>query len=263
MPRLGTRAGGACFVLFFLILSPAAGREQADSPAEAATGRQAREKALELFSQSEEAYQDGRFDEAARLLEQAHALHQEPVLLYNLARAYEGMGELEKAVIAYKGYIEGSPEARDRGAIERRLETLEKQILEQERLDREKQQLEAERQRQQTEPEPAAERASGSGIWPWMTAGAGVALVGAGAVLGVLSQSKRDDADADPVHASARDTFREAETFATAANVLFIAGGLLAAGGATWILIDTSGKPEQAALAVGVGPGNLRLEGRW
>jgi tetratricopeptide (TPR) repeat protein len=267
MPRFGTRAGGAFLVVFTSIVNPTLAWGQADSEDSAADSGEARKKALELFSQSEAAYQDGRFDEAARLLEQAYGMHKEPVLLYNLARAYEGMGELEKAVTAYRGYIEGSPEARDRGAITRRIETLEKQLADQKKLDAEKQKLAAERARRQDSPEPPPadpdRERTGRGIWPWLTAGAGVALLGSGAVVGVLSQSKRDDADADPSHASARETFRDAESLATTANVLFIVGGLVTVGGVTWILISTPSSAEQAAVGLGVGPGSLRLQGRW
>jgi hypothetical protein len=82
-------------------------------------------------------------------------------------------------------------------------------------------------------------------------------------VFGLLSQSKRDDADAEPVHASSRDRFREAEALATTANVLFIVGGLMTAGGVAWILIDAPSQAERAALAVGVGPGSVRLRGSF
>src|SRR5262245_65949903 len=57
-------------------------------------------EALELFNQSADLYRQGKFDEAARLLERAYEMHPEPVLLYNLGRAYEGLGENEKAIDA-------------------------------------------------------------------------------------------------------------------------------------------------------------------
>jgi tetratricopeptide (TPR) repeat protein len=274
MLRSGTRdAGGIVQLLLLLsafLLTDAALAGPEDDAGSAPTSREARDKALELFRQSEEAYQDGRFDEAARLLEQAYALHREPVLLYNLARAYEGMGELEKAIKAYKAYVEGSPKARDRGAIERRVETLEKQIREQKRLEEEKQRLQTERdQRDRADadadaaPEQPKAAPPGPGIWPWVTVGAGVAVIGVGAMVGVLAQSKRDDADSDPVHATSRETFRDAESMATTANVLFVVGGLVTAGGVTWIVLSRPSKTEQATLSLGVGPGNVALGGKW
>lgn len=228
-----------------------------------------RKEALRLFRDSERAYREGRFDEAARLLERAYELQQEPVLLYNLARAYEGMGELSKAADAYRRFLQLSPDAKDRGAIERRIETLEQQLAERQRLEEEKRRLEEEKKRRARErkPKPVEPRpARSASLWPWVTAGVGVAALGTGAVLGVRSQSRRDDADADPEHRSSRETFRQAETLATAANVLFIVGGVVTAGGVTWIVLDTTSKETATGptrLEVGVGLGGARVGGRW
>ena len=88
----------------------------------------ARERAAELFEASAEAYRTGGFAEAARLLEEAYALHPLPVILYNLARAYESDGEYARAIQAYERYLADDPDASDRGAIERRIETLRAQV---------------------------------------------------------------------------------------------------------------------------------------
>lgn len=225
--------------------------------------QQSRDKALELFRQSEDEYRQGRFEEAARLLEEAHRLHGEPVLLYNLARAYEGMGERDKAVDAYQRFLDGSPDAKDRGAIEKRIETLKKEIEEHRRVERDKQRLEREKRSPPPPPPPPREVESASpDPWPWITAGAGIALIGTGAVFGVLSGAKRDDADADPEHRSARQTFRDAEGLATTANVLFIVGGVVAAGGVTWILLSSSEDSKPGA-ALSVGPGSVAVGGRF
>jgi tetratricopeptide (TPR) repeat protein len=229
--------------------------------------QQAREKALELFRQSEEEYRQGRFDEAAKLLEEAHRLHDEPVLLYNLARAYEGMGEREKAVDAYQRFLQRSPDTKDKGAIEKRIQTLNKEIADQRQLQSEKQQLEKEKGREKTAPPPVKPPPESSspfpGIWPWVTAGAGVALIGTGGVFGVLAQSKRDDADADPEHKSSRRTFRDAESLATTANVFFIVGGVVAAGGVTWIVLSTGAEDAEPSAELRVGPGSVAVGGRF
>ena len=268
MLRLRTsRAGVLAFVTCLVLALPAAGQDESGGP-------EARRRALELFRESEVPYREGRFDEAVRLLEEAYALHPEPVLLYNLARAYEGMGDPIKARDAYQRYLDGSPDAKDRGAIERRIQTLDAQIAEQKRLAEEKRRLEEERRRREREDRrkkparepPSAPAESKASIWPWVTAGAGVALVGTGAVFGVLAKSERDDAAEDPVHASATETFDRAETMATTANVLFIVGGMATAGGVTWILLSRSGGETQrqnAALALSIAPSGVALGGKW
>src|SRR5262245_55119117 len=59
-------------------------------------------KARELFKKSEESYRAGRFQEAVDLLTEAYQLDPNPVLLYNLARAYEGLGDTPKAIESYR-----------------------------------------------------------------------------------------------------------------------------------------------------------------
>ena len=57
-------------------------------------------EAAELFRESAEAYRAGEFARAVELLEQAYAIEPAPVLQYNLARALEGMGDLDGAIRA-------------------------------------------------------------------------------------------------------------------------------------------------------------------
>lgn len=258
-----------------LVLVPAlvvggarAGEAQAPAAGERAGDR---EQALELFEEALEHYRAGRFRQAADLLLRARELHAEPVLLYNLARAYEGLGELDNALDAYVRYLEEQPDAKDRGAIERRIETLREQIAERDRLARERAERE---QRAQREPgaqtsgpgpgEPPAEQ--GLSAWPWVLAGAGVGVLAAGTALGVLSQRRRDEAGDDPVHRSAQRSFEQAEDFALAANVSFAVGGALVAAAATWITVELAGSDDdddEVNVALLAGAGSLSARIRW
>src|SRR5687768_17153818 len=83
-----------------------------------------RERALELFEESQTAYNAGDLERATALLRAAHALHPEPILLYNLGRALEGLGETEEAAEAYERYLAEGTDIEDRAAIERRVATL-------------------------------------------------------------------------------------------------------------------------------------------
>ena len=91
-------------------------------------------RALELFKQSKDKYRSGDFQAAANLLEEGYELHDEPVLLYNLARAYEGLGELERAAAAYEQYLVAEPDTKDRGAIEQKVSNIRKQVAERDAL---------------------------------------------------------------------------------------------------------------------------------
>jgi tetratricopeptide (TPR) repeat protein len=189
------------------------------SPARAEERVSVEARALDLFDRSEVAYRAGRFADAAQLLRDAYALKPEPVLLYNLARAYEGMGDLDRAVKAYGDYLTADPNAKDRASIETRIATLNKQIVEREN---------ARHPRPEKKPSPV----------PWIVAGAGALGVGAGAVLGVLSAKRHRDARDESAQTTAEREQDQAKSLATAANVAFIAGGVVLAVGVVWGLLD-------------------------
>jgi tetratricopeptide (TPR) repeat protein len=190
-------------------------------------------RALDLFDKSEAAYQKGRFAEAALYLREAYALKPEPVLLYNLARAYEGMGDLEHAAKAYQDFLAAEPNAKDRGSIEVRIATLKKQLAERE----------AARKKQPEEKKPSAV--------PWIVAGAGALGIGAGAVLGVISAKRHRDARDEPRQTDAESDQASAKSFATAANVAFITGGVVLAVGLVWGLLDLRASGASRSTALG------------
>jgi tetratricopeptide (TPR) repeat protein len=198
-----------------------------------------RGRALELFKASDQHYRQGEFEQAAQLLRQSYDMYPEPLVLYNLGRALEGMGDLEGAVAEYERYLTTATDIRDRGAIERRITTL-------------KQQLEAKRA---TPPEtppvepitappvvqvpadvmPPPRRRS---VLPWVIVGGGVGVVAVGGVLGVMSDSAHRQAVDEPIQAEAGRLQDRAKTLATAANILFVAGGAIAIGGAVWGIVE-------------------------
>src|ERR1700722_10227754 len=82
------------------------------------------ERAHALYDLSAVAYEAGHFQEAIDLLLHAYELKPKPVLLFNRARAYEGLGDQVKAIDAYEAYLKAEPTASDHGSIEQRLATL-------------------------------------------------------------------------------------------------------------------------------------------
>lgn len=223
---------------------------------------------MQLFTDSAERYREGKFDEAAALLERAYSLHQEPVLLYNLGRAYEGMGDYEKAVEAYEKYVQEAPEAKDRPSIERRLETLKAELQKRKELEEKERRLAEERAKQKQTPSPTPERREESwfpGPLPYVVAGAGIASLGAGAFFGLQANSRRSDADAAPSQRKAAETFRDAESAASAANVFFVVGGVLTAAGVTWVVLDTTSKNREkaATLWLTAGVSSARVGGHF
>jgi tetratricopeptide (TPR) repeat protein len=201
------------------LLIGAAGTARADDAATTA-------RALDLFEKSEVAYDAGRFSDAIALLRESYSLKKEPVLLYNLGRAYEGQGDLGAAADAYEAFLRAQPGTPDRGALERRIATLRRQFAEKEALKK--------RASEQPSSNPSAV--------PWVVAGFGAAGLVTGAVMGVLSGQRNADARTEPTYVEAERLHSQAETFSKVANISFIAGGVLLAAGVVWGILDLSAK---------------------
>lgn len=194
------------------------------------------DQAVALFEVAERRYQEGRFEEAVSLLLEARELHREAVLSYNLGRAYEELDRLPQAIEAYREYLIEAPDARDRAAVQSRIARLEANVA---------------RARTQLQPVDEADVPSGGpSAWPFVLGGVGIAAGGAGALFGVLSLESRSDAASDPVHQSARQSFRDAETFALVANVSWIAGGAILLASLVWLLLDLGSDDEPVNLAL-------------
>lgn len=218
------------------------------------------QRSAALFEQAEAAYNAGELTRAVELLDEAYALYAEPVLLYNLARAHEALGNVERARESYEAYLEAVPDTPDRGAIERRLDTLRAQL-----------EVAAAARRPSPPPlpppalDPPSDRAA-----PWIVSsaivsGAAFATLGVGVALGILTEVRLGDAVGAPDHRGAARALEEARDLALAANVLFVAVGALAAVALTgWIVVGVvASDGERAEVAVGVEPGGLALRLRW
>jgi tetratricopeptide (TPR) repeat protein len=221
--------------------------------ARVASAQSVSEDAASLYARSATAYKLGHFAEAVKLLEQAYGLSHAPVLLYNLARAYEGMGATEEAASAYERYLKEEPNPPDRGAIQTRITTLRGEIEERRAMQAQRDEERARAQRERAEREAqdkilntAADRNPSAA--PWIVAGIGVvAGVAAGVVLGELALHRHSEAEANPAGVAAFDQQGQAETFATASNVAFIAGGVVAATGIVWGVVDVFALTPRAA----------------
>lgn len=218
-----------------------------------------REKAFKLFEDSDKAYKSGKFETAVDLLRKAYRLYPEPILLYNLGRAQEGLGDMKGAVESYERYLKTAKEISDRGAIERRVATLKAQLdaqstEEEERRRREEEdrrKAEEDRRRREEEDRRRAaavdDRTPLQIYGPWATMGAGGAILGTGIVFGILASAKHDDAVAAAVQRDAVELQRGAEQYATVANVLFVLGGLAAIGGGVWEYFEWKARPSTTA----------------
>jgi len=248
--------------LMFLLAVPALGRAQASDDEDL-------QRAVELFERSETLYNGGQFEEAADLLRQAYALHPDATLLFNLARALEGMGDLDGAIESYERYLREASDPPDRGAVEARLDTLRVQraaLAREAESWGESEEVEAEPEAAPP-PDDAAEEPTELNVdpAPWLVLAGGVVLLGVGAGLGVNAGDLASRAQAEPVMAEAVALHDDANAFATAANTLLVLGGLTTLAGFVWgivsVALSDGGEGERATLRIG--PASIALTGRF
>jgi hypothetical protein len=76
------------------------------------------------FEQGASEYDRGHFMEALAHYERAYVLSPRPKLLFNIGRAAEGEGKLERAIEAYAAYLDALPDGENRPFVEGRLAKL-------------------------------------------------------------------------------------------------------------------------------------------
>lgn len=231
--------------------------------------RNSESEATRIFERGESAYGEGQFAEAAELMRRAYELQPEPILLFNIGRALEGDGNVSGAIEAYSRYLEVSPDAENRGLVERRLAVLNAQQRDLETMQQELHDAEARLQEAEvgsgdsSNGRDVSARRSVNPI-PWAIMGVGLASVIAGGVLGALALDREETGNADPVQLSAFNTLEEGRRFALAANITLVAGGAVAIAGLVWGLVDLIAAPRrrrstERAITVRIAPFSLVL----
>ncbi len=229
-PALSRRASAALVLFLGLAAQP--------------IGRCHAQRGDDLFKQSAEHYKRGEFEQAAALLERAYELDPQPVLLYNLARAYENSGTWTKAIDAYERFLQEEPDAADRVAIKKRIAVLRKNMEEQEalRVLRENQRNGGPRPLPEGSEEPGQKKYS---IAPWIIASVSAAAAATGLGLALRAQSLHNDAVDEPSFQEASSLqSRAVRLFRTANGTLATSGALFIAG-VTWLIVDRLKKRER------------------
>jgi len=228
-------------------------------------------RALQLYQEGEAAYTEGRYEAAVRAFTAAHRLSPRPLLLYNLANAYERLGRYAEAVDALAEYLPDAP-ADERTVVQTRLDNLRARLPGAAPAEPASQEPAA-----VANPEPVEDAGGSSGLLvPGVALGAGgLALVGAGIAFGLLALDARASIEEGSGCGSAADgrllcmagsqsTFADAELYALLADIGMIGGGAVAAVGLVLVILgvaDGGESSEQASWApdVRVGPGAVSL----
>lgn len=213
-------------------------------------------QALAFYEQGSTAYTEGRYEDAVRAFVQAYELSPRPLLLFNLANAYERMGAHREAIPMLEGYLPHAP-ADERPVLETRIANLRARV--------------------------ESSHASADGGGPLVPIGvgvgaAGLALVVTGVVFGALALDARQAAQrlcrTSPTDSllclgEVDGPLADAEVFALVADVgLFVGAGAAIAGTALVLLGLSSGSSGGSVgvapdLQVGPAGASLGLRGRF
>ncbi len=237
-------------------VAPAAAQEPSD---EAALTDEQVQRARSHFMAGSAYYEDGRYEDAAREFREAYRITAHPDVLYNLAQSYDRLDRRQEAVDAYRGYLEGSEDAPDRGRVERRIGEIEELIAA------------AERESGppvSAEPTPAGpaqpSEEGGVGLLPWIALGVAGAMAVGAAVTGAMALSihedLEDDCDASKVcPPDRRDDIDTGSALAIWSTVLTVGAALAAGAGVTLLVLGGSREaaPTTARLELTPGPAPL------
>jgi hypothetical protein len=257
-------------------------------PAHAEPTAADKKHAGELATESAKHYKRGEFEVSVALLRQAYALYPEPNLLYNLARSLEGMGDKRGAVDHYNKYLASAKHIDDRGAIERRVATLEREIADKTSGakpdvattgdSKPKAAANASAPPQPPASDPASppldapladpfappqEKLTGPSKLPLIPIGVGAAVIGAGVRFGLRARDFADAANHEPVGLDASRDHAEAVSNARIANICFVAGGAVLATGIVWevfVLRNQRRKSDAVAVVPTLGAHGIALE---
>jgi|GEM_PF-699902 tetratricopeptide (TPR) repeat protein len=254
--------GGAFLALFLgaLALAPAAALAQPAGAAAAAVDEEARL----LFEAGRRAFDDGRFEDALARFREAYRLTGRPQLLYNIGHTADRMRLDAEAIEAFEAYLAALPDAENRREVEGRIASL-RRVVATATPTTESASAAAATATSETSSTPADEEeapitppsetaaalVSASPtvetehpLWAGVLALGGVAAAAAGAIPGAMVLGTRSELDglcsADGAcPESAQSLLDRGQAEATAADVLFAAGGALAVGfGLVWLLVE-------------------------
>lgn len=221
-----------------------------------------------------DAFEAGRFAEAASAFREAHAISHRAELLFNVGRAEAAGGNLQAAIEALTLFRSAGAPGFDRAALDEQIRQLQAQLAEQERL--------AAEARAQNAPPPAPpvarsvieprwyrveyQQSAVNAVGPWVTLGLGAAVGVAGIIQGVAAGADvsllRDvNAGVTPWSQSAQDAQNGASGALTRATVLGAVGGTMVLGGVLWLLLRGPGtrREVRSAPVLSVTPSGFAL----
>lgn len=233
------------------------------------------ERARELYENGAILFEEAQYEAAIRAWEESYRLSGQPLLLYNIASAWERLNHIENTLDYLNQYRAFAP-ADERERLERRIRALETRLDEQRAQARAEEEARLAAQSAAT-PEPAPttqpaqviivrsadETPRGLQIARWTLLGTGIAGLGAGAAFAVISRNARADAEAGCTDVGGR-TLCEVPASANldaekrnalVADIAFAVGGTaLVASIVTFIIRGRAPEPTDTAISPWMSP---------
>lgn len=75
-------------------------------------------------------YKEARYADAIAKFEEAYAIKPSPVLFYNIGRCHEQLGDVPRALRAYRDYLRMQPDAKDKDTVNDAIANLERRLKE-------------------------------------------------------------------------------------------------------------------------------------
>jgi hypothetical protein len=213
--------------------------------------------AAEMVTQADKHAEKGEHAEAVFLLKQAYESSPKPETLRKLALAHENIGGkkgLQEAIAAYRLYLDGKPEAKDRANVEKKVTTLETKLAA----------IENKRQKAERREADQADREAAvggflSGPFPRVILGIGFGSLLVSVASGITALALNNAAEDEPVHEDAQKKLDLANNFVIVANVSMAAGIVLAAAGTTLVTLDLNLSPSAEGARLLVTPTGAAL----
>lgn len=217
----------------------------------------AQHQAAQAYAAGAAAFKAKQYAVALASFERAFKLDPVPILLYNIARCHEEMGNAQEAVTGFRLYLTRAPQAADRADVERRIRVMEAILKRQAVAAAPPSAAPPSAASASVAPTSVAEPAESGWQLPWGIglASAGGLGVAVGVVFGASARSNEDAHRAANDDATKSARWADAESDASIATASTIIGGVLLAGGLGLILWDVLAETPAAGVDVTPLPG--------
>jgi tetratricopeptide (TPR) repeat protein len=87
-------------------------------------------RAKDIFKAAQKLYKEARYADAIAKFEEVYVLKPSPVIMYNIGKCHEQLGDVPKAMRSYRDYLRLAPDAKDKDSVTDAIANLERRLKE-------------------------------------------------------------------------------------------------------------------------------------